>query len=99
MIRLLPLSLVLLLAACSGLPAATPASGPEAVCQREADSDPTVRHLEMRQTGNPNFTTDGAAQIKYLRDQVKRACLRRLGALPAGQGGVEAVRQPFGSRR
>jgi len=97
MIRLLPL--LLLLAACSGFSASTPASGPEAVCEREANNDPTVRHLEMRQTGNPNFTADSAAQIKYLREQAKRACLRRLGALPAGQGGVEAVRQPFGGRR
>lgn len=99
MMRLLALPLLLALAACSGFTTSSPGSGPEAVCEREAANDPTVRHLEMRQVGNPNYTADSAAQVRYLREQAKRSCLRRLGALPPGQGGVEAVRQPFGSQR
>ena len=98
MMRLLPL--LFLLAAC-GTSVST-ASGPEAVCEREANNDPTVQHLQMLRVGNTNFPLAGEQELKYRREQLKAACMRRLGAQTGSQGGVEAVRRPtstFGGLR
>jgi len=88
--RILPL-LVLLLAACG--PTGT---GPEAVCEREANDDPAVKLLIVRNLGNPGSSYNYQSDLANAHARAKRACLRRLGQLPPG-GGVEQVRQPTSS--
>ena len=82
------LLIVLLLGGC-----AAQGSGPDAVCERESYYDPTVKRMMMIQAGNPSLAMAQQDELNSARQQAKRACLRRLGQLPAG-GGVEPVRRP-----
>ncbi|MSP04034.1 MAG: hypothetical protein EXR05_02040 [Acetobacteraceae bacterium] len=88
------LFLVLLLAGCG------PAGNtPDAICERDANDDPAVKFIIMRQAGTPALRSDDSGALALARANAKRACLRRLGMMPAGSGGVEPVRQPNSSFR
>ncbi len=84
---------LLLLTACG--PTGT---GPDAVCEREAENDPVVKELVIRQGGNSWLAFNDPDALNNARARAKRACLARLGQAPAG-GGVESVRPPSASYR
>ena len=83
----------LLLAACGPT-----GNSPEAVCDREAYSDPVVKELLIREEGNPWLGFNDQDGLGAAKDRARRACLSRLGVLPGG-GGVEPVRRPDAAYR
>lgn len=87
-------ALLLMLTACGPT-----GNTPDAVCEREVNDDPAVKFILMRQAGNPALGGNDSDALTAARAQARRACLRRLGVLPAGGGGVEPVRQPNASFR
>ena len=78
----------MLLAACG-----PSGSGPEAVCEREANNDPDVSRMTQVGLANPGMVMGLQDDIRIARDRARRACLQRMGVIPA-VGGVEAPRQP-----
>jgi hypothetical protein len=80
---------VLLLGGC-----APQGTGPDAVCERDSYDDPAVKQMMVAQAGNPALELHQQDAMNNARQQAKRACLRRLGQLPAGGGGVEPMRRP-----
>ncbi|MSO90149.1 MAG: hypothetical protein EXR01_00955 [Acetobacteraceae bacterium] len=87
-------ALILLLAACGPT-----ANTPDTICQRDANDDPAVKHIIIRQVGNPSLGSNDSDALSQARAQARRACLHRLGVLPQGGGGVEPVRQPSSAFR
>jgi len=80
--------LLVLLAACGPT-----GNSPDAVCDREANEDPQVKLIIIQQSAVTARAWQYPDELPIARDRAKRACLARLGVLPAG-GGVERVRSP-----
>lgn len=85
------ITLLLLLAGC-----AQAGNAPDAVCDREANNDPVVKDIIMKQAGVSWLAFSYPNALENARDRAKRACLARIGGLPAG-GGVEPVGRPESS--
>jgi len=78
----------MLLAACGPT-----GNSPDAVCERETNDDPQVKLIIIQQSAVTARAWQNPDELPAARNRAKRACLARLGVLPAG-GGVEQVRQP-----
>ena len=75
------LLLTLVLAGCaSGSPA-------QRACEREAESDPLVKDLEMKGAGSPQFLRDHLEETAQAKKSATYRCLQRTGVIRPG--GVE----------
>jgi hypothetical protein len=80
----------LVLIAAIGFAACSSEGGPNAVCEREADNDPTVHELTQRSLATTREAFELEPDLEYARRKAFLACLRRHGLAPPG--GVEPLR-------